>query len=420
MTAQVKPVDDKVSARPAPAPRSLLARTASLLFKVLIPIALLAAAAKLSWDLYTTAPVAERQDRPRVPRLVEVIEVQPATIGPRIEAWGEVVAARKLVMRPEVGGKVVALNDRLTPGGLVLAGEELIRLDDREQRLAVAQAEAEIRQIEARIAMEQGQQERAKRDLQRLPGNLTDEQRQLVLRAPQMAELQAELAAAEAARERALVDLSHMVIVAPFDALVIDEEVAPGTMLTAGSASATLVAADRFHIVVAVPVTMLDWIDPGTGKIVRLFQPGVWPEGAYREGRVERLSAGLSQTGRMAELVVAVDDPLSRRPENRGKPRLLLGSFLQALGEGKPVENAISLDRAYLRDNDTVWVMTEDDRLEIRPVRIASRGAREVLVSSGLNAGDRVITTPLAVVAPGMEVRLGAAAAPGADTGTRP
>ena len=403
----MKPVEDldlRPEHRSRPVP--LWRRAIAFILKTLIPLAILAVAAKIAWSLYLTAPVADREARPRVPRLVEVVEVVPATQGPQIEAWGEVVAARTLVVSPEVRGTIVALNDRLTPGGLVLAGEELIRLDDREQRLAVVQAEAEIRQIGARIAIENGQQARAKRDLERLPGKLTEDQRQLVLRAPQMAQLQAELAAAEAERERALVALSYMVIRAPFDALVIEEQVAEGAMLSAGSAPATLIAADRFHVVVAVPVSALDWINPKSGQILRLTQPGIWPEGSFREGTVERLTAGLSATGRMAELVVAVDDPLARKPENRGKPRLLLGSFLRAVGEGRVVESAVALDRAYLRDHDTVWVMTPENRLEVRPVTIAWRGAEQVLISAGLAAGDRVITTPLAVVAPGMEVRL--------------
>ncbi len=402
----MKPVEDldlRPEHRSRPVP--LWRRAIAFILKTLIPLAILAVAAKIAWSLYLTAPVADREARPRVPRLVEVVEVVPATQGPQIEAWGEVVAARTLVVSPEVRGTIVALNDRLSPGGLVLAGEELIRLDDREQRLAVVQAEAEIRQIGARIAIENGQQARAKRDLIRLPGKLTEDQRQLVLRAPQMAQLQAELAAAEAERERALVALSYMVIRAPFDALVIEEQVAEGTMLSAGSAPATLIAADRFHVVVAVPVSALDWINPKSGQILRLTQPGIWPEGSFREGTVERLTAGLSATGRMAELVVAIDDPLARKPENRGKPRLLLGSFLRAVGEGRVVESAVALDRAYLRDHDTVWVMTPENRLEVRPVTIAWRGAEQVLISAGLAAGDRVITTPLAVVAPGMELR---------------
>ncbi len=154
LTAQMKPVEDldlRPEHRSRPVP--LWRRAIAFILKTLIPLAILAVAAKIAWSLFLTTPVADREARPRVPRLVEVVEVMPATQGPQIEAWGEVVAARTLVVRPEVGGTIIALNDRLTPGGLVLEGEELIRLDDREQRLAVVQAEAEIRQIEARIAI---------------------------------------------------------------------------------------------------------------------------------------------------------------------------------------------------------------------------------------------------------------------------
>jgi RND family efflux transporter MFP subunit len=403
----MKPVED-TNLRPVFSGRQvpLWRRAIAVTLKVLIPLAILGVAAKISWTLYLSPPVADRVERPRVPRLVEVVEVMPATQGPVIEAWGEVVPARTLVVRPEVGGTIVALSDQLTPGGLVLAGERLIQLDDREQRLAIAQAEAEMRQIDARISIEQGQQDRAKRDLQRLPENLTESQRQLVLRAPQMAELQAELAAADAARAGAMVALSHTVIRAPFDALVIEEQVAEGTMLSAGSESATLVAADRFHVVVAVPMSALDWINPKSGQVVRLTQPGVWPEGSFREGTVERMTAGLSEAGRMVELIIAVDDPLARKPENQGEPRLLIGSFLRAIGEGRVVEGAVALDRAYLHEHDTVWVVTPSNQLEIRPVTVAWRGAEQVLTSSGLTAGDLVITTPLAIVAPGMDVRV--------------
>jgi len=59
-----------------------------------------------------------------------------------------------------------------------------------------------------------------------------------------------------------------------------------------------------------VPVSALDWINPKSGQILRLTQPGIWPEGSFREGTVERLTAGLSATGRMAELVVGF--PLCR------------------------------------------------------------------------------------------------------------
>ena len=395
--------------RVARAPRSR--RALALTLKVVLPLVILAVAAAVVWRLYQSAPVAERTPQPRVPRLVETLTATPASQGPLVEAWGEVMAARTLVVRPEIAGTVVRVNDSLTEGGFVSEGEELIRLDDREPRLALAEAEAAIAQVRARIAIEKGQQARAQRDLEGLPGTLTEQQRSLVLREPQMQQLEAELAAAEAARERAEVNLARTVIRAPFDALVIEEEVATGTMLSAGAAAATLVPAGRFHVAIAVPASALDWIDPRAGQTVRLTQPGVWPEGSFRAGTIERVSARLTESGRMAELIVAVEDPLARRPENAGKPQLLLGSFVRAVAEGRPVEGAVRLDRAYLRDDDRVWVVGNGNRLEIREVEVAWRGADEVLISEGLQAGEHVVTTHLAVVAPGMEVRLAGEAA---------
>ncbi len=391
--------------QPVPRWRRVLATT----LKAVLPLVILAVAAAVVWRLHETVPVAERTGQSRVPRLVETVEVTPAARGPLIEAWGAVTPARTLIVRPEIAGAVVAVHEELTPGGIVRAGEVLIRLDDRDARLALAEAEATIREVRARIAMEAGQQERARRDLERLPGGLSDEQRSLVLREPQMAQLEAELAAAEAARDRARVDLERTVIRAPFDALVTEEEVATGTMLGAGAAAATLVPADRFHVAVAVPPAALDWIEPREGQTVRLTQPAVWPEGSFREGTVERVSASLTEAGRMAELIVAVDDPLARAPENRDKPRLLLGSFVRAVTEGREVAGAVLLDRAYLRDGDTVWVVGPENRLEIREVTVAWRDAGRVFISDGLAPGERVVTTPLAVVAPGMTVRLAGA-----------
>jgi len=390
---------------PPPATAPLWHRLVAGTLKTLLPLAILAAAVLAAREIYFSAPVAERAAPARVARLVEVTEVAPAARGPLIEAWGEVTPARTLVLRAEVAGRVVELHPELTPGGIVEEGETLIRLDDREERLALARAEAEIDQIEAQIAIEEGQRARAERDLERLSDDLTEAQRALVLREPQMRELEAERAAAEASREEAEVELEKTRIAAPFDALVRSEEVAVGAMLAAGAEAATLVSAETFRVTLAVPPSALAWIDPRAGQRIELTNPGVWPEGSGREGRIVRLNAGLTDEGRMAELIVEVDDPLARLPANEGAPALLIGSFLRAEVAGAEVADAVALDRAWLRDGDTVWVMGEDGALDIREVEINWRGADEVLVTGGLAAGERVVTTQLATVADGMALR---------------
>lgn len=379
----------------------------------LVQFALVAAIAYAGYLAYhailATAPVAERTERARVAPLVEVVEAAPATRGPVVRAWGEVRAARTLVVRPEISGLIEWVHPEITPGGRVRQGEVVARLDKRDLELAISRAEAEIADIKARILIEQGQAALGARDLTRLSRNITEEQRNLVLRKPQMAQLEAELLSAEAALTQAENALARSEVRVPFDAIVVSESVAPGTMLTQGTEAATLVASDVFHVVLAVPGTALGWIDLGAQQEVRLTRQGVWPDGAGRTGRVVRLNAGLSETGRMAELIVAVEDPLALAPAHAGAPQLLLGSFVEAEIEGAPIAGAVAIERAHLRDGDTVWVMNAEDRLEIREVDIAWRGRDRVLIGAGLAEGERVVTTPLASFAPGMDLRTRAA-----------
>lgn len=370
------------------------------------PLAILAVALPFAWNLYNSGPVAERKSRERVPRLVEVLPVSPTTQGPIIEAWGEVVPARRLMLRAEVSGTVVSLHPNFTPGGEIAAGETLLQLSDAGLRSSLAEAEADIAEIRARIAIEDGQAVRAARDAQRSGLNLTDVQRSLVLREPQMAQLVAELAAAEAVRDRAALDLAKTTIKAPFDVLVVTEEVAIGASITSSTDLAELVATDRFSVVLAVPSSALSWIDVTGGKAVALSQPGAWPDGITRQGEITRRGAQLSETGRMVEVIVEVADPLDHLAANTGEPKLLLGSFLKAEIEGTALPGAVALDRAYLRNDTLVWVMRDDGTMEMREVDIAWRGADKVLISGGLYAGDKVVTTNLAVAAPGMKLRV--------------
>jgi RND family efflux transporter MFP subunit len=398
---QPGPADAPEETRPAP----LWHRAVAGVLKALLPLAILAGAVLAAREIWLTAPVAGQAERPRVARLVEVAEARPAASGPVIEAWGAAEPARTLVLRSEIAGRVIAVHENLSPGGIVEAGETLIRLDDREQRLALAEAEAEIRRLEAQIAVEEGQQARAARDLERLSDDLTDAQRALVLREPQMRELEAQRDAAEARRDAAAVALEKTRIAAPFDALVRSEEIAEGTVLGAGAEAARLVAADRFRVTLAVPPAALDRLDPEAGLSVRLTQPGVWPGGAAREGRVAGVKGELTGEGRMAELIVEVADPLARAPENAGLPSVLIGAYLRGRIEGAPIPGAVTVERAWLRDGDTVWVMTEDRTLDIRALDIAWRGPETVLATGGIAPGERVVTTRIAVVAEGMNLR---------------
>lgn len=95
---------------------------------------------------------------------------------------------------------------------------------------------------------------------------------------------------------------------------------------------------------------------------------------------------------------------------------MLVGSYLRGRIEGSRLDQVVALDRAFLREDDSVWVMTGQDRLEIRAVEIAYRGPENVYVSVGLGDGDRVVTSEIATPTNGMKLRTrNGAQAPGDD-----
>jgi RND family efflux transporter MFP subunit len=401
---EIMPSEDKTAGALPVRAAPLWHRSIAVVLQLCLPCIVLVAAYFSYQHIMGSAPVAERSERPRSARLVEVMPAKVEDLRPVIDAWGEVVPAETLIVRPEIAGTVVSVHPDLAPGGFLAAGDVAAKFDDADLKLAVAQAEAEIAEIDARISIEDGQQEIGKRELSRLSRNLTDSQRALVLREPQMAQLRAERTAAEATLAQAENALARTVARVPFDAIVVAEDVAPGAMLTQGTVAAELVAADRFHITLSVPPAALARLDPGQTS-VQVTQDSAWLPGESRRGEIVRIGAELSEVGRMAEIIVSVPDPMARNPENAGQPQLLLGSFVTARVEGKVVKNAISLDRRHLRDGDTVWVMNAEDKLEIRDVSVVWRGADYVLVKGGLATGDRIIVSSLSSFTEGMALR---------------
>ncbi len=394
---------------PAAQPRpAMWRRGVALLLKATLPLAIVAVGTYGAMQVMATAPDASRRPPTRDARLVEIAPARLATEPPLVEAWGEVEPSRLAVIRPQVAGRVEYIHSDLTEGGRIPAGTDLIRLDASDYELALRRAESDLAKVEAEIAIERGNQAVARREYQLLGRQLKPEEEALVLRQPQLASLEADKASAEAAIAAAELDVARTTLKAPFPAIVLSENVDVGTALSAGSEAATLVGSETFHVVVALPPGALDWIDfpaPGhEGAEVHLYDAAVWGSEVYRVGRVVRLSASLTSTGRMSEVVISLDDPLAQ--ETEGVPPVLLGSFLRAEIAGRPIEGAVEIDRASLRDNDTVWVMSPEGTLEIRKVAVAWRGTDRVLLTAGLEPGEQVVTSLLTTVAEGMALRL--------------
>lgn len=404
--------------------RPFLWRASVYVLKALTPLVVLAgAAAGFIW-MMETAPQAERQQRPRLARLVEVIAVEPGPQQVVLRAQGTVRAAQEVTLRAQVTGEVIWTSPALEPGGILRADETVLRIDPRDFELAVAAAGSRLAEAEAELAVEAGNQRVAEREYSLLGRDLSPEERALVLRAPQLAMAEARVARERAALATARLDLERSTIRAPFDAQVLSEDIDTGSRIaTTSQEIARLAGTASYWVELALPQSDLAWLGtPGAGPEgarVTLRQPGVWPPGTTREGRVLRVLSDLTGAGRMARILVDVPDPLALAPENAGSPRLLIGQYLQADIAGRSLPDAVALDRRHLRTGDTVWLMTPEDTLAIVPVEVAWRGPDRVIVTAGIPAGARLVTTDIAAVSAGMPLRL-ASEAPAAPRETSP
>ncbi len=366
------------------------------------------------FGIFMTEPEAQRTSATRrSAMLVELAGVEQGTFRPAIVATGSVRPEQEISLSSRVSGQVLSLSSSFTPGGFVDEGEVLLQIDPADYETAVLQRRSELHQAEAELAMEIGRQEQARRDYEELKGSISDRYRTLVLREPQLNAAQAVVESARAALRQAELDLERTRVRAPFDAHVLSRDAHVGSQVAPGQVLGQLVGVDAYWVEANVPVSSLRWIavpgDSGAsgdheGARVELRNRTAWPQGVYREGRVDRLVGALESETRMARVLIRVEDPLAQSGA-AGRPPLIVGSFVEARIEGRPIADVIRMDRSYLRQNDTVWLM-EDEQLRIVPVEVVFGDDSHVYIGAGLEAGAQVVTTNLATVVEGASLRV--------------
>ena len=375
-----------------------------------VSVLIVVAGIALIWLIFKTEPTATRKDAAReTAMLVDVKTVSKGEYRPTIKAMGRVIPAREVNLSARVSGQVVAQSENFAPGRRVPEGAELLRLDPADYDIALAQSRSELQQALADLELEKGQQAVARQEFELLGESIPVENQALILREPQLQQARARVAAARAAVRKAELDLSRTRVRAPFPAQVLSRDVTEGSEVSAGTNLGRLVATDEYWLEVTVPMATLQWIDldPGSGasgSTVTLHHDNVWPENRTRTGRLAQLVGELDDNARMARVLITVEDPLALA-EAKGQPPLILGSFLNAEIQARPLNNVVRLDRDLVRRENTVWVM-EDRKLAIRKVELAFQDQHWAYVESGLEDGDRVITNNLSSVVKGARLRL--------------
>lgn len=379
---------------------------ARVVVSLVTALLLLGGAGGASLLIFSTEPTAESEAATRrTAALVEVTVAQRGAYPPQLEVLGSVEPAREVVLSPRVSGQVIAMEPGLVPGGVVSAGQELLRIDPADFERALTARQSEQRQVEAQLAIEQGRQQVARQEFELLGEEIDPANRSLVLREPQIASIRAELQAAEAAVQQAQLDLERTAITAPFEAQVLDRSVDVGSQVAPGDALAQLVGVEEYWVIASVPLRDLRWVrfaqDGQAGSPVQIRHTAAWQPEVWRKGEVSRLIGTVDEQTRLARVLITVRDPLGRQSSH---PPLILGTVVRLRIEGEVIDDVVRLRRELLRQSDTVWVMA-DGALEIRDVEVVFRDAQYAYIRSGVEQGERVVTTSLATVTEGLALR---------------
>ena len=121
------------------------------------------------------------------PPLVEIVAAEAAPGPVEVTAMGTVVPSRRLIVQPEVSGRVTSSHEALVPGGRIYQGEEIVRIDARTYELAVEQQKAAVAKADVELELEAGRRILAEEEWKLFESEVpfSDEGRRLALRKPQ-------------------------------------------------------------------------------------------------------------------------------------------------------------------------------------------------------------------------------------------
>jgi RND family efflux transporter MFP subunit len=365
--------------------------------------------------------------------IVEVVDVSSGTRSVQLQLNGQVQPSRQIIVMPEVGGRIVWQNRDLVPGGLVKAGDPLVRLDPRDYSLAVKQQQTQLSNQQLSLKVESGRSKVAEREWElfkkeRKAAGLPipeDDDQALALRQPHMDSAKVGVSSARSGLSRAKLQLSKTIITAPFNAFVRSEVVEKGQLVAPGMQLATLVGTDTFWVQVSVPIDKLAYVrlpdgDAKGSKVKVFVETGAGR--IERSGYVIRLLGDLDPVGRLARVLVEVKDPFLLKKssddgeatelgDTEGQERpshlpLLLGSYVRVEIEGVELTNVMQIPRSALQENSKVYRLDADDKLSIDRVEVVWGTKDAVMVRGGLKKGDRLVVTNLVAPVAGMKVRI--------------
>jgi len=289
-----------------------------------------------------------------------------------INVYGRTAPARTIDIKAETNGRIVAIGAER--GRQVSESEIIVRLDLRDRRARLAEAEASVKEFETSY--------NAQLKLQR-DGYVSE---------TQMAETIAKLESAKTELKRAKLDLEYMTIRAPFDGVLSTREVEVGDFVRAGDTIGSFV--DNTKLIVAASLAEQDAQLVSVGDEAK----AILVTGQEVTGKIRFISPVADQATRTFAVELEVPNPEGSLPAGVTAEIRITGGTVMA--------QKISPSLLNLETDGSIGIKTLDDqdRVVFNPVEIARSQTNGIWVT-GLPETARIITVGQGYVLAGQTVK---------------
>ncbi|MDI9239839.1 efflux RND transporter periplasmic adaptor subunit [Lysobacter sp. LF1] len=322
-------------------------------------------------------------------RPVRVLTLDKSVRGDVFQLVGNVQAQREVNLSFRIGGR---LADRLVDvGDVVRPGQLIARLETQDEESGMQSARAQLNAARA-LQVEASNNFVRMRDLvaQNAVSRALFDQAQANRRAAdsQVESAQAQLNLAENR-------LGYTRLVSDVGGVVTSQGAEPGEVVSAGRMIVQIAGEDARDAVFDVPARIKDnAARNATVEVLLTADPKV-----RTSGRVREVSPRADpMTGTFRVRVSLADPPPAMRLGTTVTGRLPLSA---TVGIAVPTTAVMRSGR-----EPAVWVVDPKVKtVSMRVIRIQSSDPYEVVVASGLNAGDTVVTAGVQALRPGQKVR---------------
>lgn len=345
------------------------------------------------------------------PPLVTVATATAQDVPRYLDEIGRNVAFESVAVTPQVAGKITERH--FQDGDNLKKGQLLFVIDPRPYQAQLDSAQASLQQSEAALDLAKIQFARD----QELVGTRAISKQDYDTKKNAVDVVQAQVESAKAAIETAKINLEYCYIHSPIDGRAGARLVDVGNVVQANTTS--LLSIQRLDPIYAnftiterdLPEVQKQMSHGSLKAMVRL--PGD-PDTAARPGRVEFLDNSVQNTTGTVNLRATVSNPDHHFwPGQFVNVKLVLATEKQAI--------LIPSQAAQIsQQGPYVYVIKNDGTAELRPVTLGQRQGNDVVITSGLTAGERVVEAGQLLVRPGgpVHIETGAAAHGGAPGGT--